>query len=118
MNPFRPHRRNKYGARRTTRDGIAFDSAHEAEIYQQLKLLERTAEIAELVLQPSWRFRINGTDLRYVGSMRPVVYRADFSYRASDGRLHVVDAKGVRTPVYRLKRALMRACHGILVEEA
>jgi hypothetical protein len=45
-------------------------------------------------------------------------YVADFVYReAGKSEMIVVDVKGMRTPVYRLKRKLMLACHGIDVLE-
>lgn len=43
-------------------------------------------------------------------------YRADFVY-VRGGRQVVEDCKGMRTDVYRLKRALMRACLGIDILE-
>ena len=33
------------------------------------------------------------------------------------GKLHVVDAKGVKTDVYKLKKKLMRSLKGIEIEE-
>ena len=41
---------------------------------------------------------------------------ADFMYRDAGGR-HVVDFKGVRTAVYKLKKRLMWHVHGINIEE-
>lgn len=42
--------------------------------------------------------------------------RAIFTYSDHQG-LHVVDAKGMRTDVYKIKRKLMRSVHGIAIEE-
>ncbi len=44
-------------------------------------------------------------------------YVADFTYRDGAGQLHVIDAKGMRTDVYRIKRKLMLFIHHIRVEE-
>jgi hypothetical protein len=44
-------------------------------------------------------------------------YVADFVYDDQDGVHHVVDAKGWRTPEYRLKRKLMLFIHKIRIEE-
>jgi hypothetical protein len=44
-------------------------------------------------------------------------YTSDFNYRERDGREVVEDVKGVVTLVYKLKRALMRALYGIVIEE-
>lgn len=47
---------------------------------------------------------------------RPVVYKADFTYY-QDGKYIVEDAKGYRTPEYKIKRKLMLYVHGIRVKE-
>lgn len=44
------NRPNKYNNRKTTVDGIKFDSIREAERYQELKLLEEAGEISHLEL--------------------------------------------------------------------
>ena len=44
-------------------------------------------------------------------------YVADFVYKDRDGRQVVEDAKGVHTPVYRLKKRWMLAEHGIEIVE-
>jgi len=45
-------------------------------------------------------------------------YRADFTYVNEDGQPIVEDVKGFRTPVYRLKKKLMRALYGIEILES
>ena len=47
---------------------------------------------------------------------RPLAYDADFVY-IDDLGVHVVDAKGFRTEVYRLKRKLMLYLRHIRIEE-
>lgn len=45
---------------------------------------------------------------RYKGKMvRPIKYIADFLVKYSDGREEVVDVKGMRTDVYKLKKKLL-----------
>ncbi len=101
-------RRSKYGNRKTTVDGITFDSVKEAARYSTLRLLERAGEITDLELQPTYVLDVNG---------HPVCrYRADFRYREK-GRLVVEDVKGFKTEEYRLKARLMKAIHGIEVVE-
>lgn len=101
--------RSKYGNRKTVVDGQVFDSQREAQRWQELRLLERAGEIARLARQTRWALRVNGV---LVGS-----YVDDFDYINATGRFVVEDAKGVRTPVYRLKRKLMQAIHGIDIVE-
>lgn len=96
---------SKYHNKKTTIDGIMFDSRAEALRYRQLKMLERGGIITDLKLQPSFElipgFSKNGR------TYRKTVYRADFSYFDKElGRTVVEDVKGVRTAVYKLKRTL------------
>ncbi len=106
---------SKFHNRRVTVDGITFDSMGEAAYWNQLCLMERSGLITGLerqvafVLIPSQE----GPDGK---RLRPVKYVADFMYRDAGGR-HVVDFKGVRTAVYKLKKRLMWHIHGINIEE-
>jgi hypothetical protein len=101
---------NKYRAKKTEIDGIVFDSKREAARYQELKLLERNGAIRALALQPSY-------DL-WANNQRICRYRADFYYIDTATEKAVVeDCKGVRTPVYRLKKKLMAALEGIEILE-
>jgi hypothetical protein len=104
-------RRSKYNATPTEVDGIRFASQAEARRYGELKLLERAGVIRDLVVHPAY-------DL-VVGGMSVGAYVGDFAYREARpfSGLVVEDVKGVRTPVYRLKRKLMLAVHGIDVRE-
>lgn len=88
----------KYRNKKTERDGIVFDSKREAERYAELKLLERSGQIHDLALQPS--FTLVDSRRNALGKIeRAVVYIADFMYFEGDSRV-VEDAKGVRTPDY------------------
>lgn len=99
---------SKYKAVKTTVDGIEFASKREAARYQQLKLLEKSGEITKLELQP--KFPI------FIGGKQVFSYLADFQYM--DGRRRVIeDVKGVRTPLYRLKKRCVEAYYGIEIFE-
>lgn len=103
-------RRSKYGAVKTVIDGLTFDSKAEARRYNELQLLLRAGEITRLEMQPRIRFMLDGAVM--------FTYVADFRYY--DLRLHqevVEDVKGVRTAVYKLKRKLIQAQHGITITE-
>jgi len=73
-----------------------------------LVLAERAGEINDLVLQPKYPLVVNG--------VRIGLYRGDFWYRRN-GEVVVEDVKGVRTPVYKLKCKLVKACWGIDIVE-
>lgn len=102
--------RSKYGNQKTEVDNVVFASKREANRYQELCLLLAGGQIADLVLQPRWPLVVNG--------VKVATYVGDFAYTDRvTGRLTVEDAKGVRTPVYRLKAKLMLACHGLEITE-
>lgn len=99
---------NKYGAQKTTVDNITFDSKKEAGRYRELKLMEKAGLIRGLILQATIPCIVNGKKV--------CDYRADFSY--IEGDRHIVeDVKGVKTPVYQLKKKLVFALHGITITE-
>lgn len=98
----------KYGAQKIIIDGITFASQAEGRRYHQLKLLQRGGVISGLEMQPSFEIVIGGLKVcRYVG---------DFAYSEGGSRV-IEDVKGVRTPVFALKKKLMKAVHGIDVKE-
>lgn len=101
----------KYLNRKTVVDGITFDSAKEAARYEQLRLLEKAGHIRDLECQPAFPFVVNG---HKIGT-----YKADFRYRQHDAVV-VEDVKSPPTrklPVYRLKLKLLKALHGVEVDE-
>jgi hypothetical protein len=107
----------KYRARKTTVDGLTFDSAKEARRWHELLLLERGGAIECLERQVTLLLcqgvRLPG-EKRARPPMRLVV---DFRYfdRASNGWRYE-DTKGFETPLSRAKRHLALALHSIAVE--
>jgi hypothetical protein len=117
-------RRHKYGAVPTVVDGIRFASKAEARRFGELKLLEKAGEVSDIEVQPVFPIEVicpwNGEVIQ-VG-----VYRADFRYWSlpANGRAMyptarqiVEDVKGMKTPVYRLKKKLVEALYGISIRE-
>jgi len=108
-----PHKKlSKYNAKRVELDGIKFASKREASRYAELKLLQRIGEIVELECQPRYPLTLNGVKL--------ATYVADFRYkRVVSGEIVVEDVKSkpTITDVYRLKKKLMLALHGIELNE-
>lgn len=95
----------KYHSKKTTVDGIEFDSKKEAKRYCELKMLEKAGKIKDLrlqyqfVLQPP--FRKNGK------TIRAITYVADFVYLDLERCKNIVeDVKGYKTDVYQLKKKL------------
>lgn len=102
--------RHKYRAKAEIVDGIRFPSKKQANRYRELKLMEKAGEILELQLEPSWSFVLN--------SVKICTYRADFKYfKAPWGETVIEDVKGYKTPIYRLKKKMMKAFYGIDILE-
>jgi hypothetical protein len=103
----RPH---KYGATAVTIDGIRFASKKEGKRYAELKLLAKAGEINGLEIQPALPVQSpNGTLI--------FTYKADFSYWTKGGQRVIEDVKGVRTPVYLLKKKIIEALYGFEIVE-
>jgi Protein of unknown function (DUF1064) len=107
--------RAKYGSRATVLEGIRFASKAEGRRYQELRLLQQAGIVRDLELQPAYPIRVRTPAGRDVAVL---VYVADFRYRAGpEGIVTIEDVKGVRTPVYRLKKKLVEAQYGITITE-
>lgn len=106
--------RSKYHAKKTTVDGITFDSRREADRYLVLKGMEDDGAIEDLRRQVRYElvpaFDVDGKHYR------PVYYVADFVY-VEDGKEVVEDVKGMRTDVYRLKSKLFARRYGMSIRE-
>ena len=105
----------KYHNRKTVRHGITFDSKHEADRYDELRLLLKAGEIHDLKLQQA--YKLVGAQRTPTGAaVRAVTYIADFVY-IRNGKTIVEDAKGFKTKDYIIKKKLMLERFGIWVEE-
>ena len=105
---------SKYHNKRTTVNGITFDSRKEAQRYAELCLLQRAGKVKEIERQV--RYEI----IPKIGKERAAYYVADFVYKEKQGDIWcsvVEDVKGAKTDVYRLKRKLMLWRHGIEIKE-
>lgn len=105
----RTEKQHKYKAKSIVIDGITFPSTKEGKRYTVLKLLQHAGDITDLKLQPSFPI--------VVGGVKVCTYKADFSYYDRFGGFIVEDVKGVRTPVYNLKKKLVLAIYGISIKE-
>lgn len=109
-------KQSKYKNKKVIYDGIKFDSKKEMAYYIKLKMLEEKSKIKKLELQKTYElqpsFKVNGK------TYRKITYKADFSYiTTEDDKLHIVDTKGFRTEVYKLKRKMFAYKYGIEIEE-
>ena len=98
-------------AKKTTVNGIKFDSKLEADKYIHLKTLEKVGKISDLKIQVPFEILIGqerkNNDVIYSLGKRkkiaPIKYIADFTY-IRNGQKVVMDSKGRTTDVYKLKR--------------
>lgn len=105
---------NKYFNKKVVIDGIKFDSKKEANYYTKLKLMQNAGVIWDLEVQRKYvlqkAFTFNGKTIREIS------YYADFVYEDKNG-IHVVDTKGYRTDVYKIKKKMFIKKYGIEIEE-
>lgn len=95
---------SKYRSRKVTIDNITFDSKAEASYYNRLKYLLSIGAITKFDIQPS--FVLQEGYKRGKRKVQPITYKADFLVTYKDGREEIIDVKGVRTPVYLIKKKL------------
>src|SRR5689334_11497635 len=104
---------NKYRAKKTTIDGIKFDSLKEAMRYTELRSLYRAGKIGDLQCHVPYQLVVNG---HKIGR-----YTADFVYWDHGISEEVVE--DVKSPAtkkardYVLRKKLMLAIHGIEIRE-
>lgn len=106
---FQVPKRMKYRNVPTVVNGIKFQSKREAKRYQRLLLLQKAGDVVKIELQVKYELVVN--------SEKICAYIADFRVTWASGNITVEDAKGFATPVYKIKRALMKAIYGITIKE-
>lgn len=107
---------SKYGNKPCEIGGEKYRSMREAARHQQLLRLEEQGYITHLKREEVF---VLARGVKFKGDKRakpPLRYVADFVYLRI-GQYVVEDCKGMRTPVYKLKRHLMLAMRGIEVIE-
>jgi hypothetical protein len=102
-------RGNKYHSQKTVVGGVEFASKREARWYGELLMQKRAGLVKSLRLQVPYQIAVNGFKI--------CKYIADFVVHYANGEVSVIDAKGIKTPVYRLKKKLMFAVYGIEIKE-
>jgi hypothetical protein len=106
---------NKYRARKTTVEGQAFDSKHEARVWLELQAEHQAGRIKALQRQRVFPLIVLAKDglPKLVGR-----YTADFVCHR-DGQLEVIDAKSraTKTEAYQLRKKLFEALYGLVIVE-
>lgn len=108
----KPKKRSKYRNKKaTSKSGEKFDSQGELTRWEVLRLLEQAGKISDLRRQVLFQFVING--------VKCGGYKADYVY-TEKGEQVVEDFKSEHTrklAMYKLKKKLMLAVHGITIRE-
>jgi hypothetical protein len=99
---------SKYSAKAVVIDGRRFASTKEGRRYSALKLLIQAGKISALELQPRYPIIVN--------SVKVCTYVADFRYVEGETPI-VEDVKGMKTPMYNLKKKLVKAIYGFDIKE-
>lgn len=106
---------NKYRNRVCYVKGKRLDSQREGKAYLGLLWQLEKGEITDLQRQVKFElqphYKMNGK------TIRAITYIADFTYYDAEGKFHVIDVKGFRTEVYKIKKKLFEFKYNIEIEE-
>ena len=95
----------KYHSRRVEAAGHIFDSRAERDFYLLcLFPLQQQGIITQIEFQPSYELQpaFKKAGKKY----RAIHYIADFEITYSDGTVEIIDVKGFKTPIFKLKQKL------------
>lgn len=95
---------HKYNAIPTELNGVKFASRKEARFAQQLDLLIKAGIVSHYDTQPS--YELQPSYKQGDKTIRSIRYVADFKVFYADGRVEIIDCKGVKTPVYLIKKKM------------
>ena len=94
---------NKYNARKVTIDGITFASKSEGRYYQHLLGLMESGVVESFEMQKPYTLLDKFQHPKTGKTIRAIKYVPDFEVIYTDGRVEVVDVKGMQTDVFRMK---------------
>lgn len=104
-----PKRKNKYNNLLTEYNGVKYHSRLEAKYAALLDIRQKAKEVENIKRQERFPLEVNGEKIG--------TYVADFSFFDKVKKVNrVVDIKGVETDLFKIKKKLMKAVHGIDVE--
>ncbi|MFA6307077.1 MAG: DUF1064 domain-containing protein [Patescibacteria group bacterium] len=96
---------SKYHNKRTTLDGMTFDSGAEAKRARELLLLHQAKKIFALAFQVAFPVA------------KDIIYVADFVYLDENLKPVIEDCKGVKTKEYKIKAKLFKEKYGLEITE-
>ena len=105
--------RSKYNNVRVRWKDRWFDSIYEMNAAKKLDAMRKAKSSRDRVVNVEYQVKFP----IIMNKAKICDYVADFVVEFADGHIDVIDAKGVRTSVYRLKQKMMKAVHGIDIVE-
>lgn len=115
--PSKYHNRKCSAIDPKTGEAVTFDSEKERDYYFDLLFREKYKSILDVRRQVRFKIIEPFEDIRG-NKYRGIDYVADFTYiDAVDGSFHIVDVKGYRTDVYRIKKKLLAHMYGYIIDE-
>ena len=107
---------NKYGARKALFGGEWFDSTAERNYYMYLLALKQSGEVVHIERQP--QYVLQEAFRNAAGKHQAAIkYKADFRVTYADGRVEVIDVKGVASRDYSLRKKMFEKRYGIALVE-
>ena len=94
---------NKYNAKKVEIDGIVFDSRAEGRFYEHLLDLMHDGVVESSEMQKPYTLLDKFPHPKTGKTIRAIKYVPDFEVIYTDGRVEVVDVKGMQTDVFRMK---------------
>ena len=94
---------NKYGAKKVEIDGHVFDSRAEGRFYEHLLDLMHDGVVESFEMQKPYTLLDKFPHPKTGKTIRAIKYVPDFEVIYTDGRVEVVDVKGMQTDVFRMK---------------
>jgi hypothetical protein len=98
---------SKYKNKKVEICGIKFDSIKESNHYKRL---------VGLALMQGFTFEVHKRFPIVINGVKLCTYVSDFVLTYPNGAVIVQDVKGVETPVFKLKKKLMKIVNGIDIE--
>ena len=95
----------------STADGQSFRSILEANFYKRMWVLQQAGEVILIEREVRYELIVNGLFI--------AAYLMDFRITNADGTMRYIDCKSTatKTPLYLMKKQLMKALYDIEIEE-
>lgn len=100
---------SKYSSKRTFYNGVWYASKKESKRAYELDMLLKAGEVKKWTPQVKYEFVLNGKKI--------CSYFLDFLVEYSNGEIRYEDVKGMQTPVYKIKKKMMKAFYDIDITE-